>query len=276
MMLHLNRMAAILTAAVLIVSCRAEAPLRERIKVTTASGSTILKTLYVPVEGEFSSLLVQADAALEIDYREAVNAGGNWFRIKEIQPRSQGEYLISYEAEPRGNTLDIRTGTLSLVAPEENLGAFLNVRQGFEKVWSESFSGGVLSLTPGQEWTSPTLDGISSIRDSWLSFVARAESFPGASEYLSYPLIVTLSEGAVFAETDRASFVVDILQGDAFGSGSFHKLHIYNGGKVFSSETKLSFSVPGGDGPAIKIDDVCIYEIPVKSSGINGISEYDE
>lgn len=261
----------LLLLALTSLSCSQDRSVPERIRVTAPDGEVLSNTVYIPLEGATSSWIVSSQEPLTIFFKEATNASPEWFSIKDVRQAADGSYSIEYTAEPRGHTLELRSGTLSMVAPEHYLGAFISVRQGYEKVWSKTFQGDGLSLLPGSTWTSETMDGISGVKDAWLSFTARAD------EQTTVPSItVSLVGGAYFYDINRTAQVIDVQSSESFGADSFYKLHIYNGGKVFSSESKVVFSVPAESAAVIHIGAVSVYEIPVKSSGITGISQSDE
>ena len=264
-----------LAATPLLFSCTKEKPLHQRISVTAADGSALSEVVYIPLEGASSFWNVQSDEAIDIFYKEAAVETSSWFHITEVSQTAAGEYKISYTAQPRGNTLEKRSGTLSLVSPEHYLGAFLSVRQGYDKVWGHAFSGGEMSLLPGSSWTSGTMDGISAVKEAWLAFSARADELPGGGA-ATFPLEVTLTGGGYFKDINRTSYQVDIQTASQFGADNFYKLHIFNDGKVFSSESRIIFSVPAEKSSVIRLRDVSLYEIPVKGSGITGISDSDE
>ena len=264
----------LLPCAALLCSCSDRNSASGRIQVTAADGSLVSRTVYIPIEGESSSWHVRSEEDVEIFYKQAGGTSGEWFSISDIRKDGSGEYTVSYTAKPLGNTLDLRSGTLSIVAPDHYLGAFLSIRQGYKKVWEKTFSGDALSIAPGNAWASGTMDGISAIKDAWVSFRAKADALPGTTGH--FPLVVSLEGGAVFFDINRTSYELDVQAGETYGPDNFYKLHIYNGGRVFSSESALSFSVPSAQSSIIRIDNVAIYEIPVESSGITGISESDE
>lgn len=264
----------LLSVTPLLFSCSGKNSAGGRVKVTTADGAVVAKTVYIPLEGESSSLDIRAEKDVEIFYNEAPGAYGEWFSISDIRKNGTGSYTVSYTAKPRGNTLDLRSGTLSIVSPEDYLGAFISIRQGYRKIWEKSFGNDGMAIYPGAGWTSPTMDGISSIKDAWLSFSAKADVIPGTNGL--FPLTVTLVGGATFHDIDRTVYELDVQSGDTFGSDSFYKLHIMNGGRVFSSESAVKFSVPSELSSVIRIGNVSIYEIPVESDGITGISQSDE
>lgn len=267
-------LAALLVAALPLSCSKKDAG--PRIAVYSADGSLLKKTLFIPVEGGNFTLTAETESELDISYSEAVGAVGGWFRIQDISKAGDGKWQVKCSADPLERTLDLRNGTLSFSAPEDYIGAFLNVRQGYERVWSQNFSqepDGFLTLAPGESWNSGFLTGISSVKDVYLAFEARAESVPG-SEFINYPLSVEILGGGFFPEIERDVYVQDVEPAEAFNVGSFHKMRIWNSGKVFSSESTLTLSVPYGSGSAIYIDNVVIYEIPVESGDI-GISEED-
>ena len=265
---------ALLPCAALICSCAEKNAAPGRIQVTAADGTSIQKTVYVPLEGESSSLTVRAEEDVDIFYKQAQGLAEDWFTISDIRRDAPGEYTVSYTAKPLGNTLDLRSGSLCFVSPDSYLGAFLSVRQGYKKIWQKTFSGNGLAIAPGKTWTSGTLEGISSIQDAWISFNAKADPLPGNAGF--FPLVVSLDGGASFVDINRSSYELDVQAGETFGADNFFKLHINNGGRVFSSESTVSFSVPAELSSVIRIGSVSIYEIPVESNGITGISESDE
>lgn len=264
----------LLPAAALLGSCSKASPDSGRIVVTTQGGSRIFTAVTLPLEGESSCWNVRADEDVDIFYKEAPAAAEKWFTVTDIRKNGPGDYTVSYTAKPRGNTLELRSGTMNMVSPGSFLGAFFSVRQGYRKIWEKSFDGEGLSILPGSSWTSATMDGISAIQDAWLSFHAKADALPGSSGI--FPVTVELEGGAGFFDINRSAFVVDVRSGENFGADSFHKLHIYNGGRVFSSESRVRFRVPSDVSTVIRIRDISIYEIPVAKEGINGISDSDE
>lgn len=264
---------ALLPCTVLLSSCAEKPSAAGRISVTKPDGAIVSSAFIVPLEGESSSWNVQAEEDVDIFYKEASGTAEKWFTVTGISKNGPGNYTVSYSAKPRGNTLELRSGTMSFVAPGSYLGAFFSVQQGYKKIWEKSFGGEGLSILPGHSWTSDTMDGISSIQDAWLSFHAKADALPGGSGV--YPVSVTLVGGAGFADINRSTYVVDLQAGENFGADSFHRLHIYNGGRVFSSESRVLFSVPSDLSTVIRIRDISIYEIPVAKDGISGISDSD-
>ena len=265
---------ALLPVAALLCSCSKASPASGRIVVTTQDGSPVSTAVTLPLEGESSFWNVQADEDVDIFYKEAPGTAEKWFTVTDIRKNGPGNYTVSYSAKPRGNTLELRSGTMNLVSPGSYLGAFFTVRQGYTKIWEKAFDGEGLSILPGNSWTSDTMDGISAIQDAWLSFHAKADALPGSSGI--FPVSVTLEGGAGFVDINRSTFVVDIQAGENFGADSFHRLHIQNGGRVFSSESRVRFSVPSDVSTVIRIRDISIYEIPVAKEGIHGTSDSDE
>lgn len=263
--------AALLPSLALVLSCAQEPAVAERIRVTTPDGTAISKTVFLPLEGESSSWKVEAQEDLSIFYTQAKETEADWFSITGITRTAKGEYEVQYTVKPLENTLEVRSGSVSMVAPDYYLGAFLCVRQGYEKVWDKTFAGEGLSLESGAVWTSETLDGVSAVKDAWLSFTAEADAFVSGGAFS--PLTVTLLGGGRFDDIARDTYQVDIPAGE---EETFFKLHIKNGGRVFSSETRIRFSVPSGKSSLIRIGDVAVHEIPVARDGIIGISESDE
>ena len=245
-----------------------------RIKVLTSDGTSLTSILVVPVEGGSFTLNAKAVSDLDIFYEQAQDTEDGWFTMDEVQRTAKGEYTVKCSARPLVSSLDLRNGTLCFSAPDEYIGKFLDVRQGYERVLQEAFSslsGKQLALAPGESWESGLLNGISSIKDGWLTFEARAE---GGSSYI--PLHVELIGGATFPDIARTECVVDIAPAAGFVPESFNKLHIYNGGVVFSSETRIRLSLPSDAGAPVCLDNLTIYNIPVAKDGIIGEGENEE
>lgn len=261
--------------AALFLSCT-ETVEKPRIEVLSSDGARLSKTLYVPVDGGNIRLTVCSEADLDISYSQAVDSPEDWLELVSVIRTEADAYEINLSAKPLGNTLDLRSGTLGIRSPKDYIGAFLNVRQGYEPVWVQPFSDepdGYLSLGPGESWESGPLTGISSVKDAFLAFEARADVAGG--DYANYPLVLELSGGGYFHDIARSVYVTDVAPAAGFEAAPYHKYHIYNGGKVFSSESSLRVSVPSGAECRILLDNVTVYEIPVSSADAIGISEED-
>lgn len=267
-------------SAALLLSCSAKdsAP---RLEVLSSDGTRLNKTLTVPVEGGKFTLTARSDNELDIFYGEAADASAGWFQVQEITNPAPGEYVVKCSAESlvKNKTLDLRQGTLSFSAPRAFSGCFLDVRQGYARVWRQSFAslpGGCLTLQPGDRWNSGAMTGISAIRNAYVAFEARAEMAGGSSEMLNIPLQLTLGGGATFPTISRTEYVTDVAPYESFEPACFQMIRIYNGGVVFSSETTLTLSLPAGAGATLYIDNVSIYEIPVVRDEINGEEDDDD
>ena len=266
--------------AVLLLSCSAKEP-APRLEVLSSDGTRLSKTLTIPVEGGKFTLSARSDNDLDIFYNEMAGASAGWFQVQEISNPAPGEYVVKCSAESlvKNKTLDLRQGTLSFSAPRAFSGCFLDVRQGYARVWRQSFSsmpGGCLSLQPGDLWNSGAMTGISAIRNAYVTFEARAEMAGGSSEMLNIPLHLTLGGGATFPTVSRTEYVTDVAPYDTFEPACFQMIRIYNGGVVFSSETTLTLSLPAGAGAVLYVNNVSIYEIPVVRDEINGEEDDDD
>ena len=263
----------VLCLAALSFSCAKEDD-TQRIQVLASDGSSLVSTLALPVEGGSFTLKVKSVSDLDIFYEQAQDTEEGWFTLEETIRTEPGEYLVRCSAKPLVSTLDLRNGTLCFSAPDACIGKFLDVRQGYERVLQEAFSGQTgkqLTLAPGEVWESGLLTGISSVKDAWLTFEARAESG------LSYlPLHVELIGGATFPDIARTVCVTDIAPAAQFTPESFCKLHIYNGGVVFSSETRIRLSLQSDAGASLCLDNLTIYNIPVARDGIIGDLDDEE
>ena len=258
--------------SVLAISCSKDDG-GSRLEVFSHDGKKLSTKFIAPVEGGTFTLTAKSGEELDVFYNEGTDGVSTWFELDDVVKTGAGKYQVKFTIQPLVGTLALRNGTLSFSAPKAYLGKFLDVRQGYAQIYQEKFSSETdkyLTLDPGESWQSGTLTGISALKDAWLTFEARVES---SSDDI--PLEVELIGGAQFPEISRTTYVTDIASAGGFDNSCFYKLHIYNGGKVFSSETKIRFSVPSDAGSVIYIDNLTIYEIPV-TSGINGNDDEEQ
>lgn len=252
----------------LVLSCNkaSEAP---RLKVLSSDGTPLTTALSLPFHGGEFTLTAFCEEEIDIFYEQSSQTPQEWFQLQEVNKVSAEEYRIKFTCEPLAGTLDLRNGTLSFVSPKTFIGMFLDIRQGYEQIFTENFSSLAdkeLKLSSGESWQSGLLTGLSSIKDAWVTFQAKAES----ANTLEHPVTVEIIGGASFPDIARTQCVVDIISSETYSNDNFYKLHIYNAGKVFSSETKLAFSVASDTDATIHIDNLTIYEIPVAKDGIIG------
>ena len=271
-MRHLSITLTLILSAILPLSCSKQDGV-SRIDVFSQDGTRLSTQFIAPVEGGDFTLTVKTVADLDIFYTEASGSESEWFKLQDVIKTGTGEYRVNFTIRPLEGTLELRNGTLSFSAPSACLGKFLDVRQGYVKIYQENFSsqdGKVLALAPGESWQSNILTGLSLIKNAWISFQARTESSDGYST-----LEVMLTGGATFPEIARNVRMTDIAYAAEFDNTCFYPLHIYNAGKVFSSETKICLTAPSDAESVIYIDNLTIYEIPV-ASGINGDDDEEQ
>ena len=250
-----------------------------RIHVSSSEGKTLLKRFVLPLEGGVFTLNAKSVCGLDIFYEEASGDENGWFKLLDVQETRAGEYTVKCSSAPRGNTLDLRQGTLCFSAPSASIGTFLDVRQGYERIWREDFSkqaDGVLILAPGESWESSRIAGISSIKRAYVAFEARVEPSSGTDAFISEPLHIAVTRGSSFPEIARDVYQIDANRASAFDNSTFYKLEIYHAGLVFSSETTLVLSVPKSAKASVIIDNLSVYEIPASGDDIDAISDDDE
>ena len=248
-----------------------------RIEVLSQDGRALLKTLAVPLEGGSFTLTAKSMSSLDIFYEQSPDAQ-EWFKLLDVSREQDGLYKVKCSAAPLENTLDLRSGSLSFSSPEDCLGKFLNVRQGYEKVWQETYQkmqDGVLVLSPGESWQSDFISGISSIKKGYISFQARIDPTQEEDD-LSGILCVELLGGGLFSEIERGVYQIDVPLSPSFSPSSFQKLIIYNSGRVFSSESSIILTVPASASAPVIIDNLSVYELPADEAGIDAISDDDE
>lgn len=271
-MRHLLKLSASILMTVLMLSC-SKGDDSSRLEVFSQDGKRLSTKFIAPVEGGSFTLQAKSSDELDIFYTEGTGEESTWFELGDVRKNGKGNYQVSFTIQPLEGSLALRNGTLSFSAPKAYLGKFLDVRQGYVQIFQEKFSSmsdKYLTLTPGDSWQSGILTGISALKDAWLSFEARAEAAD-----CDISLEVELLGGAEFPEIARNVYVTDVAGAGEFDKTCFYRLHIYNDGKVFSSETKIRFTVPSDAGSVIHIDNLTIYEIPV-ASGINGDDDEEQ
>ena len=260
--------------AILSCSKKDDSP---RIEVLSQDGRALLKTLAVPLEGGSFTLTAKSMSSLDIFYEQSPDAQ-EWFKLLDVSREQDGLYKVKCSAAPLENTLDLRSGSLNFSSPEDCLGKFLNVRQGYEKVWQETYpkmQDGVLVLSPGESWQSDFISGISSIKKGYISLQARIDPTQEEDD-LSGILCVELLGGGVFSEIERSTYQIDVPLSSSFSPSSFQKLIIYNSGRVFSSESSIILTVPASASAPVMIDNLSVYELPADEAGIDAISDDDE
>lgn len=258
--------------SMLAISCSKDDG-NSRLEIFSQDGKRLSTKFIAPVEGGRFTIHAESKEELEVFYSEGTEGESTWFELNDVVKTGAGKYQVKFTIQPLEGTLALRNGTLSFSAPKAYLGKFLDVRQGYAQIYQEKFSSETdkyLTLDQGESWQSGLLTGVSTIKDAWLSFEARAESTSG-----EVPLEVEIIGGAEFPEISRSVYVTDIAGNGEFDNTCFYKLHIYNDGKVFSSETKVRFAVPADAESVIYIDNLTIYEIPV-TSGINGNDDEEQ
>ena len=261
-----------------IISCsdKADAP---RIKVLSQDGRALLKTLSVPLEGGSFTLTAKSESSLDIFYQQSPDTQ-EWFKLLDVSREQDGLYKVKCSAAPLENTLDLRSGSLSFSSPEDCLGKFLNVRQGYERVWQETYQkmqDGVLVLAPGESWQSGLINGISSIKKGCIALQTRIDPATSEEDDL-FPgtLLVELNGGGLFSEIERTVCQIDVPLSSSFTTSSFHRLIIYNSGLVFSSESSVILTVPASASAPVIIDNLSVYELPAGEEEIDAISDDDE
>ncbi len=163
-------------AALVSVSCSEDDDFsrdRNFVVYTDATAQTPTSKLVCRIDGGEALLYVSGNVGYSVKFR--TSAAADWLRFESLGITDGVETIkVTYDAMPEGNYAR-RTGTLSFSAPDEYLGQYINVVQGFSTRLNENFSwldkGNANPLDPTEEfpyaqwsaaqrdkgWTSPAL-----------------------------------------------------------------------------------------------------------------------
>ena len=180
--------------AALLCSCsgkeNAETVTRDEfIKVYTESPDKLIDKIQVPLEGAQDGQ-IHILTNVDLDWEFFMNPNQEdktWIQIKTVEEVEKGHMVITYDAESLldKNTLDWRGGRLSFYCPEQSLGKFMTVDQGYEIIFEETFESepqGNVKLTGKESYTTQEYPVLNEDFYDYISFNAWAET---TNEFLS-------------------------------------------------------------------------------------------
>lgn len=223
-----------------------------------------LDNIQIPFEGVTDGKIhVNSNVALEMSYNPGNS--GDWFTIKSVDSAEPGHSIITYDAASMlpDNSLERRHGNLRLVAPDLFFGKFLNVQQGYDQVWSETFDanpGNYESLSGVKTWSSDEISALGTHFYDYLSFNAWAEAVSDVSGR-NLTVDVTVGGGPVFEAINRTVYSFNVPVGSAAAAENIHFALLSNGGARMSPKTTLTFSVHNPAGVTVKIANVRLYKV---------------
>ena len=267
---------AVLAAAV--CSCnRNDGPQRpvrsEYIKVYETSPDETVDDIQIPFEGvQNGQIHVLSNVPVQwkyfVDQRET---GTDWFKIKSVEEVESGHIVVTYDAESILvlNSLDRRSGRLSFSSPEEYLGKFLPIKQGYVQQFYEDFSEepeNAVVITGRQIYTTDEYPVLNTDYCDYISFNAWAET---TNEFLSknITLDVTVSGGKFYA-TGLTTYRVNVPIGTGPDKSNMRYLLLVGNGERMSEKTYFSFSTANDDQVYVHIDNFAAYKVTEAEMGL--------
>ena len=251
----------------------------EFIKVYEISEKKTVDNIQVPFQGaQDGKIHVLSNVPLQWKYMIDQNESDkDWFQIKSVEEIEPGHIVVTYDAASILvlNSLERRGGRLSFSCPEQSIGKFLAIRQGYDNKFVEDFSDmpdGCLTITGVQSFTTQEYPSFNSDYYDYISFNAWAET---DNEFLSknITLDVTVS-GGMFYDTGLTTYRVNVPLGTGPDENNLKYLLLEGDGGRMSSKTKFSFSVANDEQVYVHIDNFAAYK--VTEAEMNAIFEDEE
>lgn len=264
--------------AVAVCSCNTDdgpkRPVRsEYIKVYETSPEKAVDAIQVPFEGvQDGKIHVLANVPVQWKYFvDQTDTGTDWFKIKAVEEVEPGHILVTYDAESilALNSLDRRSGRLSFSCPEQSLGKFLPVKQGYSRHFMEDFSGEpdkTLVITGKKSYTTEEYPVLNADFCDYISFNAWAET---TNEFLSknITLDITVSGGKFYA-TGLTTYRVNVPIGTGADKNNIRYLLLVGNGERMSAQTKFTFSTSNDDLVYVHIDNFAAYKVTEAEMGL--------
>lgn len=243
-------------------------PLRpEYIKVyETVEEGKLLNDIQVPFEGKKDGQVhVYSNVPLQWKYLVSHDATvADWFTIKSVEEVEPGHLVVNYDAESlvELNTLDRRSGSLSFSCPDQSLGKFLSVRQGYDQTFTDDFSDepdGEVVLTGKQTYVTKEYPVLNADYFDYISFNVWAVN---ENEFLSRNITLDVTvQGGLFYKTGRTTYRVNVPIGTAPGKDNLRYLLLSGIDGRMSAQTKFIFSVSNDDLVYVHIDNFTGYKV---------------
>ncbi len=245
----------------------------EYITVYETSPDKTVDAIQVPFEGvQNGQIHVLSNVPVQWKYFvDQSQTGTDWFKVKSVEEVESGHILVTYDAESilALNSLDRRSGRLSFSCPEESLGKFLTVKQGYSEQFYEDFSDQpdqTLVITGRKTFTTEEYPVLNADYCDYISFNAWAET---ANEFLSrnITLDVTVSGGKFYA-TGLTTYRVNVPIGTGPNKDNMRYLLLVGNGERMSAQTKFTFSTANDDQVYVHIDNFSAYRVTEAEMGL--------
>ena len=235
----------------------------ETVNVYLNDGVTAVDRLQIPLEGGDGTIRVFSSLPLNVKYEEPVaSADSGWFRIDTVEQTAADTWILRYKAASILDKKDItrRSGCLSLNDTLNFFGKFLDVHQGFEKVYD--FAGDTLSLAPGEVYATEALNKLSNHSYDCVTFTAYALSPEQAADSLVV-LDMTVKGGALMESIDMNAMSFSLPAASDFTAVNYRTVLLYNKGKYMPSATALILAASGNNpvGSTVRITDIRVYKV---------------
>ena len=264
--------------AAAVCSCgRDDGPQRpvrsEYITVYETSPEKTVDDIQIPVEGvQDGQIHVLTNVPVQWKYFvDQTQTGTDWFKVKSVEEIESGHIVVTYDAESilSLNSLDRRSGRLSFSCPEESLGKFLPVKQGYSRQFYEDFSeepDNSLVITGKESYTTEAYPMLNADYCDYISFNVWAET---TNEFLSknITLDVTVSGGRFYA-TGLTAYRVNVPLGSGPDETNMRYLLLVGNGARMSAETKFTFSTANDDEVYVHIDNFAAYRVTEAEMGL--------
>ena len=264
----------LLGAALAVIPCacnKNDAPKRpersEFIKVYETPEKKTVDNIQVPFEGIQDGkihILSNVDVQDPRYFTDPNDEDTDWFTIKSIEEVEPGHKVVTYDAASllSLNSLDRRGGKLSIYCPEESLGKYLSVRQGYERRFLETFSGetgGNVTLTGRHTYTTKEYQALAADYVDYLSFNVWAET---DNEFLSKNITLDITvSGGLFYATGLKTYRINVPRGAEADQSNFKYLLIVGEGGRLSTQTKFTFSTANDDLVYVHLDNFAAYRV---------------
>ena len=258
--------------ALAVCSCVSEdgpkRPVRsEYITVYETSPEKAVDAIQIPFEGvQDGQIHVLTNVQLQWRY-----VADDWFKIKSVEEIESGHILVTYDAKSllTNNSLDRRSGRLSFFCPEESLGKFFTVKQGYSRQFYEDFSdepSGMLTITGRQSYITEEYPVLNTDYCDYIAFNAWAET---TNEFLSKNITLDISVyGGKFYATGLTTYRINVPIGTGPTENNMKYLLLVGNGTRMSEKTTFTFSTANDDQVYVHIDNFSAYQVTEAEMGL--------
>ena len=272
--------------SVLFAACKKDAgdsaPTRsEFITVYETSESKTVDSIQVPFDGaQDGKIHVLTNVNLQWKYMvDQLGGDATWFQIKSVEEEAPGHIVVTYDAASLLplNSLDRREGRLSFSCPEQSLGKFLTIRQGYQHQFTDDFSGetdGTVVITGNQTYVTKEYPMLNSDYFDYISMNVWAET---TNEYRSKNITLDITvSGGKFYETGLTTYRINVPIGTGPEVSNLKYLLVVGEGKRMSPKTHFTFSVANDDAVFVHIKNFSGYKVTEAELGELFDDEYFE